>query len=201
MLNNLFKTIGFASAVRASVYVILGCLSVALLLVKQRIPGRKHRPAHMQFPAPDTNAILKHRAYWVSIAGGFFISWGICTCIRPSIVQYTDFPAVSPQFYIQVFAQSHGLSANLSFYTLSIVNTASVFGRVLPNFLADHFGVFNLLVTSSAACGITILCWIPATDTAGVIVFAILYGFFSGAFISLSPGCFQALRCDLSSCL
>jgi len=177
MMNHLFKSIGYASAVRASTYLILGCLAIALLLVKQRIPGRKHRPAHMQFPAPDIKAILRHKAYWLTIAGGFLIMWGL----------------FFPLFYLQLFAQSHGINPELAFYTLSIANAASVVGRVLPNFLADKFGVFNMLIAASTGSGVIILCWLPATNTAGVIVFSILFGFFSGAYVSLTPGCFAAL--------
>lgn len=50
---------------------------------------------------------------------------------------------------LQVFAAVHGVDANLAFYCLSILNAASVFGRVLPNFLADYFGPANMLVSTA----------------------------------------------------
>jgi hypothetical protein len=78
MLNNLLPTIGFAGSVRATGYLILGALVIANVLVKPRIPGRSKRPAHMQFPAPDMKAIITHKAYLLTIAGGFIIMWGIC---------------------------------------------------------------------------------------------------------------------------
>jgi hypothetical protein len=78
MLNNLIPRIGYANAVRASAYLVLGCLVVANFLIKPRIPGRKHRPAHMQFPAPNVKAIITHKAYLVTVAGSFLIMWGIC---------------------------------------------------------------------------------------------------------------------------
>jgi MCP family monocarboxylic acid transporter-like MFS transporter 10 len=81
MLNNLFAKIGYADAVRASAYLVLGCLFIASFLVKPRIPGRKKRPAHMQFPAPNMKAIVTHNAYLLTIAGGFLIMWGICAFV------------------------------------------------------------------------------------------------------------------------
>jgi hypothetical protein len=37
------------------------------------------------------------------------------------------------------------------------------------------------MIFSIAGCGVTILCMLAIKDAAGVIVFAIFYGFFSGA--------------------
>lgn len=52
-----------------------------------------------------------------------------------------------PSADLQVFAADKGVSRTISFYCLSILNAASVFGRVLPNFLADSFGPMNLMVS------------------------------------------------------
>jgi predicted MFS family arabinose efflux permease len=181
MLNKLFEKIGYAKGVRASGYIILGCMVIANILVKPRIPGRKHRPAHMQFPAPDMKAILRHDAYWATIAGGFLIIWGL----------------FMPIFYLQVYAETHGIDKSFAFYSLSILNAASVFGRTIPNFLADTYGPFNMLVMSSVGAGIVIFAMFGATNVAGVVCFAIFYGFFSGAYVSLLPGCFASLSSHL----
>lgn len=52
VLNNLFEKVGFGWGVRASGFLILGCLVLANLLIHTRLPPRKKRPAHMQFK-PD----------------------------------------------------------------------------------------------------------------------------------------------------
>ena len=41
------------------------------------------------------------------------------------------------------------MSRTLAFYTLAIMNAAAVFGRTIPNLLADHFGKFNVFVSGS----------------------------------------------------
>jgi fucose permease len=122
----------------------------------------------------------------------------LCVCFSSHWPTFSDLFKVFPLFYLQLFAETHGLSEDLAFYTVSIANAASVFGRVLPNFMADKLGVFNMLIIASTCAGIICLAWMAATSTAGVIVIAILFGFFSGAYVSLIPGCFQSLRSVIS---
>jgi len=91
------------------------------------------------------------------------------------------------------FARVHGVNKNLSSYLISILNAAGIFGRVLPNFLADRMGNFNLVIVASSWTALLIFIWPSATNTGGIIAFAIFYGFFSGAYISLLPGCLTSL--------
>jgi hypothetical protein len=42
-----------------------------------------------------------------------------------------------PYFYLQDYAESRITDQRLLLYLLSIMNTASFFGRILPNWLAD----------------------------------------------------------------
>jgi MFS family permease len=76
MLNNLIAQIGFSSAVRATAYLISGCLVVSNILIAPRLPPHRLRPAHMRLPKPDVKKILTHRAYQIAVLGGFFTTWG-----------------------------------------------------------------------------------------------------------------------------
>lgn len=62
-----------------------------------------------------------------------------------------------------------------------MLNGASVFGRTLPSMLVPRIGVFNLLMFSVTGTGVVILCMAAVKDIAGTALFAIFYGFFSGA--------------------
>jgi MFS family permease len=59
--------------------------------------------------------------------------------------------------------------------------------------LADQFGVFNIVTMSAGMSGVCMLAlWLPFyyhPSHAGLIVFALAYGFFSGAFVSLLMPC------------
>tara|TARA_R110002003_G_scaffold2874_1_gene24679 strand:- start:312 stop:602 length:291 start_codon:yes stop_codon:yes gene_type:complete len=63
---------------------------------------------------------------------------------------------------------------------------------VLPH-LADQFGVFNIVTMSAGMSGVCMLAlWLPFyyhPSHAGLIFFALAYGFFSGAFVSLLMPC------------
>jgi predicted MFS family arabinose efflux permease len=49
-------------------------------------------------------------------------------------------------YYLSFFGQSTGITdTSLSFYLVSILNAASVFGRTLPNILADKIGPLNVI--------------------------------------------------------
>lgn len=64
----------------------------------------------------------------------------------------------------------------------------SIPGRIIPGFLADKAGRYN--VTIVVAIVTSILClalWIPSDGEGAIIAFAVLYGLFSGSFISLAP--------------
>jgi len=79
---------------------------------------------------------------------------------------------------------------NLAFYLISIINAASVFGRILPGFLADRFGAFNIQVIFTGVMAVGILAyWTPSDNQAAIITFALFYGFVSGGFISLFTVC------------
>jgi len=63
-----------------------------------------------------------------------------------------------------------------------------LFGRIVPNILADKLGRFNVMIVMTATTTILILAlWLPATGNVPLIIFAALFGISSGAGVSLSP--------------
>jgi predicted MFS family arabinose efflux permease len=64
----------------------------------------------------------------------------------------------------------------------------SIFGRILPGIVADRFGRFNTMIIVNTFTAVIVLAlWLPAHGTVPIIIFAALYGFSSGAFVSLAP--------------
>jgi MFS transporter, MCT family, aspergillic acid transporter len=52
---------------------------------------------------------------------------------------------------------------------------------------SDKIGAYNILVSACILAGILVLAlWIPATGNAAIIVFSTLFGFASGAYVSLA---------------
>jgi len=165
MLNQLVQgPSGFAWGVRASAFVVLGMLIVANLLMSPN-PA----PKNPNDPPPDIKGTLSDVPYLVSCVATFFVFWGI----------------FFPYFYLQIYSLLHGVDPNLSFYTIAILNGSSIPARVLFNFSADKIGPFNAILPATLACAILSFAMFGVTSKAGIIVFTILYGFFSGAFLAL----------------
>lgn len=181
MHNQLFhRKTGFAWGVRASAFLILGLLVIANCLMTTRLPSR-------QGPKPNFGAIFRDVPYMIASLAVFFVLWGLYfPCEYLLFRKRLNVNEVLSDFYLQLFVDLHGLSRTLAFYTLAIMNAASVFGRTIPNLLADHFGKFNVFVPICFMTGVLIWAMFGIANTAGVIVFSILYGFASGACESYS---------------
>ncbi|KAG9103680.1 hypothetical protein FRC06_008931 [Ceratobasidium sp. 370] len=174
MLNKIFQRAGFAWGVRSTAFVILGCFTAANFMMRTRLPPKSQRPAT---PPPDVKGIVTDTAFQLSVAGAFLVMLGLFL----------------PFFYLQLFAINHGLDHTLAFYSLAILNAASIFGRTIPNFVADKYGPFNLLIPCATISGVLIFAMFGVKSSGALVVFGLLYGFFSGAFISLVPPVFVSL--------
>ncbi|WRT66384.1 uncharacterized protein IL334_003339 [Kwoniella shivajii] len=164
MLNNLFKSHGFEKAVQYTGYLLLGCLILACALLRTRLPVKKGGP-----PKPTPKELFSSVPYTLVVAGLFCVTWG----------------QFFPVYYIQIYGEDHGISSNLTQYTIAILNAASIFGRTLPNFFADKVGSLNVITLCSFFTGVLVFAIFGAGSPGGLIVVAILYGFFSGAYVSL----------------
>ncbi|KAK0647956.1 Aspyridones efflux protein apdF [Lasiodiplodia hormozganensis] len=165
IFTRLQPQIGFAWATRVMAFIMLGTMAVAVAVMRVRVlPPQKRRLVDL--PA------LKEVPF-----------------LMFSIAEFLGFMGMYiPFFYVQSFAiENNIMSSDLAFYMLSILNAASAFGRIIPNFIADKTGPLNILVPCCAVSALLAFCWIAIDSTAGVIVFAVLYGFFSGTFVSLPP--------------
>ena len=99
-----------------------------------------------------------------------------------------------PFFYIQYFGLKQEIATReLAFYLLSIITTGSVFGRIVPNLFANKVGPFNIISACTIICGGLMFALINLSSLAGIVIVALFYGFFSGAFVSLPPTCFVRL--------
>jgi MFS family permease len=88
---------------------------------------------------------------------------------------------------------------NLGFYLLPILNAGSTFGRIMPNYIADHWGPMNLFTPAAGITAVLAFCWIAVNSTAGIVILALLYGFFSGGFVSLPPVVMAVITEDFRS--
>lgn len=176
MLNHLFMSphVSFANAVRATGAVAGAMLLAANGLMRTRFPAK---PASGRTKWTEMKEIIWDGAYLWSIAGAFFTSLGVYV----------------PLFYLQLFAVDHGVDVRITTYCLAIMNAGSTMGRIIPTFLADRLGVYNMILPSIFISAALIFSIFGATNSPGVILVAVLFGFSSGAYISLIPSLLVSL--------
>lgn len=82
----------------------------------------------------------------------------------------------------------------MAYRLLAIMDAAQVPGRMIPGWLADQVGRFNVMVLSSLPCAMVILLlWLYATSTGTMIAFSVSFGLLSGTANSLTPVCIPQL--------
>jgi len=182
MLNRLFHgSWGFMWGVRFSAFLTLALLVIANLCMRplaHMLPSQSHNAPRMS--SVMLTAILD-MPYILTISGSTLVLWGL----------------FFPYFYLQLYAGFNDVSPTLAFYLLSILNASSIFGRTLPNFLADRLGQFNLVCPVAVlSAGLTFVL-LGATSAGGMIAFAIFYGFVSGAFSALLPPTIVSLTSNM----
>lgn len=174
MLRSLLPKVGWASSLRIHALVSCLCCMAGNLLVRSRVA-----PAHDATSRPDLR-ILKQRAFALVVVATFLLELAMFV----------------PLTYLSSYAVAEGgFSTDFAFALLPVLNAGSVLGRALPGWWADRIGPFQANITATALSGVVCLAvWLPAgRTTAGIVVFAVLFGFASGSNISLTPVCIGRL--------
>ncbi|KAL4881342.1 major facilitator superfamily domain-containing protein [Aspergillus karnatakaensis] len=175
MFNQLQKQVGFHWATRAVGFLAFGTCCISFCLMRMRFVPREKRKL-IQLGA------FKEPIFVLFSIGMFMGFLGFYNFL----------------FYVQSYAIETGIvDDNLGFYLLAMLNAGSTFGRIAPNFIADHTGPLNMLIPASAITAILSFVWIGVHTVPGIIVLSVLYGVFSGGFVSLPPVVMASLTKDM----
>lgn len=159
--NNGKGGIGFGWTVRVSAFVMAPVLAFSAVAIKARLPPRKSR-----FLLPEA---------WTSSL--FTLLVGANFCLLATML--------APLFFIPTYAVLRcGTDELLASYLIAVVNGASIPGRIFPGVASDKLGRLNMLLSAGVATTVIVWCWPLVSSTAGIIVFAVFFGFCSGAIIS-----------------
>ncbi|KAJ7463728.1 MFS general substrate transporter [Mycena latifolia] len=175
MLNHLLPKLGFGNAIRASGALVPPLIIIGNLMMRTRLPPRSKRGG--KTAPPDIKSFFVDPAYMTGVIGTFLVLLGLW------------FPVI----YIQLFSVQHKVDSNLAFYSVTMLNAASGFSRILANHFADLYGPFNVQVFCSLGAGAIIWAMLGIHNGGSLIVISLLYGGFSGAFLSLGFACFASL--------
>ena len=170
LISNLAGTLGFPWAIRIVGFISVVFCVLAVAFLRTRAPLLNPvKSAKM-----DIRSLREMRFFLLTVA-----------------IVLIDFALLIPLTYLPSFAQSRGVGDSLSYNLSSILNAASTFGRIVPGYLADRLGRFNVMIVTTFACSVfTFALWLPSHSShATILAYTVLFGFWSGSAISLSPVC------------
>ncbi|KAJ5619696.1 hypothetical protein N7510_003680 [Penicillium lagena] len=171
--------IGFAWSIRIIALLCAFFCSIACLTVRTRLPPKK-AAAFLDFKA------LMDVKYASASLGVFLV----------------EFAVFVPITYITSYALSVGFGDQMSYAVLIFLNVGAIFGRFLPGLVADRLGRFNVMTVNCLMCSLlTLILWLSGdlvnADSLGILIsYAVLFGFFSGAAISIAPVCISQV-CEI----
>ena len=163
LLNS--SNVGFGWSMRIVAFIILPFMVFACLAIRPRFPPRE--------TTVFIGAAWKQPTYVLLVVSMFFVMMGMWT----------------PIFYIPTYAVSRGMGTTLASYMLAIINASSTFGRIIPGILSDKFGRINMYAFAGISTGILVFCVNLPTTNAGIIVYSVVFGFWSGTIISAASAC------------
>lgn len=172
-IDHLIIRVGFGWALRICGFIALALTAGAAAMVKGRLPRR----TGSEFFAFD---LFRSPPYAFFCIGMFFMVFGIFFIL----------------FYLPSYGAIHGFNSNMIFYSVSILNAASFFGRILPGMAADSWGRYNLMIVTGFLSSLLTFLSILAKDTPSILVVGALYGFTSGNVLSLQGACVPPLLDD-----
>ncbi|RMZ75716.1 hypothetical protein DV738_g5336, partial [Chaetothyriales sp. CBS 135597] len=165
MVQRLIPEVGFGWTMRICAFLILALMIVANFTIVSRLPPHPKPVSWRDFLVPFTEL-----PFFLLSIGSFFMFMGIFLPLN---------------FLILAAAQDH-VPRHLQLYLVPILNSASIFGRIVPSFLADKIGRFTIFLAVCLAVTIFVWAlWLPGSGTGATVTFAILFGFASGGVVAL----------------
>ncbi|KAK0752288.1 major facilitator superfamily domain-containing protein, partial [Schizothecium vesticola] len=174
-IQYLIPQIGFPWAVRASGLLALVISSLALLLLRPRLPPRLAGPliewsAYRE--APYALYTLGAFLFFMALYFGFFF-------ITPYARNIASFPTTP------------------SVHLLLLLSGLSVPTRPLAGYLADrHLGPVNTFTLATLLLGLMCFAWTGVRSRAGMYVFAVFFGLANGAAQGVFVGSLASLTAD-----
>ncbi|KAF2690142.1 monocarboxylate permease-like protein, mch4 [Lentithecium fluviatile CBS 122367] len=171
VLYRLISQVGFPWAVRSIAFIALATFMLPLAVMRMRVR------------VPKPRAVVD----WTAFRDAPFMTFTLSVLI----VFIGNAVLI---FYVSFYPENRGFTdTSMAFYMAAIFNAGSILGRILPNWLSDRIGVFNTMAPITLILGVTVACMAAVRNEAGMIVEAVVTGFFSGVVVALPPVCFRVL--------
>lgn len=174
VLSRMLETVGFPWATRVLGFIVFGTSVIPLVTLRMRFIPPKAR-------SPIDKTVFTDIQFLSFTLATTLLTAAVCLCF----------------FYLAYYSVEHDWTSETQGRNLvAIYNAASCIGRILPSYLADRIGLFNVLVPAGLANALLLFCMAGIKNEAGVIVLTVLNGFFCGVQIAMPPVVFAAMTKD-----
>ncbi|CAK7238173.1 hypothetical protein SEUCBS140593_010399, partial [Sporothrix eucalyptigena] len=137
---------GYANALRVIAFAYLGLLVVSLLTVRSRLP---HKPSRLSLSGFACQ--YKDPCVLVFSLAGLFLLLGLYL----------------PYDYLALDALGSGMPPGRAMYLLVVLNATGIVGRIVPAWLCDRVGRFNVIILCTFAAALLVGgLWLPSTSDA-----------------------------------
>ena len=194
MIQSLIPQVGWAWSIRALGLILLLLCIITVTFCRARVPPRNGDRTTWRDTLPDPR---------------IFIDGTGAMSVTTAAVVLTDLAYFVPVAYVpSYYLERQEISpdkiltgkAAFAYQLLAIFNACSCVGRYVAGDLADRFGRYNTMIVSMSLCVVSVfglfLADVLVTDLPSIsllVVFVVLFGFFSGSNISLTPICLGQL--------
>ncbi|KAK0458984.1 major facilitator superfamily domain-containing protein [Desarmillaria tabescens] len=167
MLNKLFHgPVGFHNGVRISAAFNAGLLLIAIALVRTRLPPSSKKEGSILL---DMSHFFREGTYATTVVGTIITICGL----------------FFPVFFLQLNAIKNGISSDVAFYAIPVMNVFTVVGRIVWPAIVPWIGIYNVIIPCVGICSILIFCSIAVKTVAATFSFATLYSLFAGGYMEL----------------
>jgi MFS family permease len=182
LLRKLYATVGFVWAMRILTLFCFFFLVCSIVLIKERLkterePSRGWKDFFKVYVLGvfDYKSFMELRFDFCALA----IALAECSMMITAI-------------YFPSYAIRRGFSENTAYLLVTVINCMGILGRFVPSYISDKWlGPFNTSIITLVGCAIiTVTIWLPFGYNLEVLyAYSILYGFFSGSILTISPVC------------
>lgn len=177
VLRAAFPKYGYSWAIRIIGFIFVACLTVSNILVRPRLP-----------PSPEAkNAKIFSLELFGQPAFSFFTVslFGIEVVLFGALGILPTYASLGADY-----------PPETGYYLIAIMNGVSCFGRIIPGFVSDIVGRFNVLgVMMVITLVIMLVVWLPfgSTSLVALYVFVAMFGFGTGSWMAMAPACLGQL--------
>ncbi|OUM55462.1 hypothetical protein BVG19_g5003 [[Candida] boidinii] len=204
MLNSLYSRVGFVWAIRILAFTCLVILILSFLMIKERLSAnilRENTEENQDESFKISQKLIQFSQNFVkyskeAVVFKYLLEPKFLFCTLAASLG--EISLICSMTYFASYALFIGQSENTAFLLLTVINALGLVGRYTTGVLADKYGVFNVMIVMIFGVFVSnIVIWLGVCSTTktagGLYSYAVIFGFFSSAVLSLTPACCGAI--------